>query len=119
MKWQNASAPPKDNQGKLRVADKAKGGKSAPSKGNIGSLKVAKPAAKKLGATGLDATGDQAYQAKADMHTLLEAHKIKGDKKRHTQARAVMVKHLSAMKAALNDHDGDEGSMESYPQGGV
>lgn len=39
------------------------------------------------------------YQAQSDMHTLMEAHQIKSDPKRHEAAKAHAKKKMASMKA--------------------
>lgn len=62
---------------------------------------------------------DKDYQAQADMHTLLEAHAIKKDKKRHAAAKAHAKKKLSGMKAMVDDpEDMLDGGKDEVAEGG-
>lgn len=43
------------------------------------------------------------YQAQSDMHTLMQAHKIKSDPKRHAAAKAHAKGQMDAMKAVSTE----------------
>lgn len=49
------------------------------------------------------------YQAQDDMHTLMRAHEIKRDPKRHAAAKAHAKTKLAAMQQVMEVPDGDEG----------
>lgn len=63
---------------------------------------------------------DEDYQAERDAHHLQEAHKIRGDKKRHKRAITHMKKHAQQLNEAAasmppipgteGEADGDEGA---------
>ena len=48
------------------------------------------------------------YQAEDDMRTLMRAHEIKKDKKRHKAARAKAKEHLAKIKAVAAGGDGGD-----------
>ena len=48
------------------------------------------------------------YQAQSDMHTLMEAHAIKKDGKRHAAAKAHAKTKLAGMKALVEDSPAEE-----------
>ena len=69
-------------------------------------------AAKPYPAGKQDAMDD--YDAKADMHTLVAANKIKADKVRHAKAKAAAKQHLAHLKAVVKGDgaDGDAGAQD-------
>lgn len=66
--------------------------------------------ARKGHAIEMDVGPDANWQAKSDLQTLLEAHKVKKDKKRHAAAQAEAKRQLASMQhvAGADDDDGDE-----------
>jgi len=54
------------------------------------------------------------YDAKADMHTLIAANRIKADKGRHAKAKAAAKQHLAHLKAVVKGDgaDGDAGAQD-------
>lgn len=63
--------------------------------GIAGKVRVSAPPSKGI--------GDDNMDAHADMHTLMRAHEIKSDPKRHAAAKSVAKTKLSQMKAVSND----------------
>lgn len=56
-------------------------------------------------------TGNDDWQARQDVQTLMDAHKIKSDKKRHKAAKTHAKRQLAAMQSVATgnpDGDGDE-----------
>jgi hypothetical protein len=49
------------------------------------------------------AIADDPYQAESDMHTLMRAHEIRSDPKRHTAAKAHAKKKLAGMQTVAED----------------
>jgi hypothetical protein len=60
----------------------------------------------------VEAKGPDDWRAHDDMRTLVRAHQIRRDKKRHSAARA-------AAKQALSDQQAETGAMQQVANGGT
>jgi hypothetical protein len=88
--------------------------KTKPAAGITGKLNVAKTPSAAAGSM-------DDYQTQDDMRTLMRAHEIKSDPKRHAKAKAHAKAQLGKMKAVATGSNGDStvGPMNKDAQGNM